>query len=147
MTALPSMPTEPDKNVVSLKEYIDTRFHAFEENMATHLASLEKAVAAALNSQAVAIVKAEQATDFRLASMNEFRKTVEDQSNKQATKIELDALRSELIAEMKAIRSESNAKIEADRNARDIESKAMWKVIYGLATAVAVVQAILQFTP
>lgn len=136
MPDLPSMPTEPDKNVISLKEYIDTRFHAFEENMAVHLESLEKAVAAALNSQATALIKAEQATEYRLAGMNEFRKAIEDQSNKQATKIELDAMRNAL-----------EAKIEGIRLAHETEAKSMWKVIYGLATAVAVVQAILQFTP
>lgn len=107
------MPTESDKNVISLKEYIDTRFHAFEENMAVHLASLEKAVAAALNSQATALVKAEQATEYRLAGMNEFRKAVEDQSNKQATKSEVDALRSILEAKIERVAAEHGAELKA----------------------------------
>lgn len=56
--------------VATLKDYTDRRF---KDN--------QKAVDAALVSQEKAIIKAETATEKRFESVNEFRKTLSDQTN------------------------------------------------------------------
>lgn len=147
MPELPSIQPEHGGTIITIKEYVDTRLHASEEMLDQKITSLEKKIDTAISNQATALLKAESATEYRLEGMNEFRKTVEDQSNKQATKTELDSLRETFYAEIKAVRDAYDAKIEGIRIAADNENKTMWKVIYGLAAAVAVIEAILKISP
>jgi len=64
---------------VSLKEYFDNKFDDLEEKINLQFT---------LNNQA--LDKAENTTNLRLESMNEFRNAMKDQSNKYMTKDEYE---------------------------------------------------------
>jgi hypothetical protein len=97
---------------VSWRTYVDAQDKAVTDVTNARLDGIDRAIKVALDANSVAILKAEQATEYRLAGMNEFRKAVEDQSNKQATKTELQALHSTFDAEIKALRDAHGAEIK-----------------------------------
>lgn len=66
--------------LVSLREYVDMRFHAAERSVENRFVAQEKAVAAALDAADRAVSKAEAATERRLEGMNEFRAALSDNS-------------------------------------------------------------------
>jgi len=66
--------------LVSLREYVDMRFHAAERAVETRFVAQEKAVGAALEAADRAVTKAEAATERRLEGMNEFRAALSDNS-------------------------------------------------------------------
>lgn len=122
--------TEPSsspagENYVTLRVYFDGRIDNLEKLVNTRLEANALAVTAALRSNQMAIDKAEATVNERLQLMNEFRAAMKDQAAQYVTQSMLEA---------------RDARYEA-------ENKTMWKFIYGLATAIAVIQAILQFTP
>jgi ABC-type transporter Mla subunit MlaD len=63
---------------ITLREYVDTRFHDQEKAVGTALAAQKEAVAAALAAADRAVAKAETAADKRFESVNEFRATLAD---------------------------------------------------------------------
>lgn len=144
--------------VVKLRDYFEMRITGVDEKSVMRVEALAKELSIALRANAIAIDKAEASVEKRLVSMNEFRATLSDQTATFATRNSIEALkvsldeRSQAIqntmsAEIKALRAELLAEVGSIRNASQIETKAMWKIIYGLATAVAVIQAIMRFTP
>jgi len=66
----------PD-DVISLRQYVDSRFDAQDRAVATAMSAAEKAVAAALMAAEKAVVKQENATEKRFENTNEWRNTVE----------------------------------------------------------------------
>jgi hypothetical protein len=63
---------------ISLREYVDTRFHDQEKAVSTALAAQKEAVAAALAAADRAVTKAEIAATAKFESVNEFRGTLDD---------------------------------------------------------------------
>jgi len=96
------MTEEDSQHFVSLRTYFDTRINA-----------LQKELEQALKANATAIQKAEQATEYRLANLNEFRASLADQTAQQATKQELEAIRTTTNVRIEALRESHAAKIEA----------------------------------
>lgn len=70
---------------IALKEYFERRLDDLERRLDDRFAWSEQAVA-----------KAEQLMGNRLAAMNEFRDALKDQANRLATRIELEALASQV---------------------------------------------------
>jgi hypothetical protein len=84
---------------------------------------LEKTIDATLKANTIAIAKAEQATEHRLTSLNEFRQSLSDQTKTYVSRQEL----------------------EAERAARDSEIKALQKTFYTVTAALAVIVMVLMF--
>lgn len=108
---------------VSIRDYIDAQDKAVTDITNARLDGIDRAIKVALEANAVAILKAEQATEYRLAGLNEFRQSLNDQTKDYATKAELEALRSTHAAEIKGLQ----------------------KVVYAITGAIAVIQVLLQF--
>ena len=90
------------QNFVSLRTYMEARHNALQKELQT-----------ALHTNAVAIAKAEQATEYRLANLNEFRSSLADQASNLASKQEVDSLRTTFEVRIEALRESHQAKIEA----------------------------------
>ena len=78
--------------VVSLREYVDTRF-----------ASQEKAVESALTSAKEAVIKAEMATERRFENSNEWRNTVETLQRTYMPRTEAIQLNSAVTEKIEAV--------------------------------------------
>jgi hypothetical protein len=116
----------PDPELfVSLRDYIDAQNKAIVDVTNARLDGIDRAIKVALDANATAISKAEQATEYRLANLNEFRQSLSDQTKDYATKAEFEALRS----------------------GHDVEIKGLSKQIYIITGALAAVQVLLQFLP
>lgn len=111
--------------VVGWKAYVDSQDKAVTDVTNARLDGIDRAIKVALDANSVAISKAEQATEFRLASLNEFRASLQDQTGQLATKAELAAL----------------------REAHDAKIDGIQKIVYALTGGLAVIQVALQFLP
>jgi hypothetical protein len=108
---------------VSLREYVDAQDKAVTDITNARLDGIDRAIKVALDANGVAISKSEQAIEYRLAGLNEFRQSLADQTGQLATKAELEALRATHEAEIKGLQ----------------------KVVYAITGAIAVIQVLLQF--
>jgi ABC-type transporter Mla subunit MlaD len=63
---------------ISLREYVDTRFHDQEKAVLTALTAQKEAVSSALAAADRAVAKAETASEKRFESVNEFRGSLAD---------------------------------------------------------------------
>lgn len=104
--------TSNRENYVSLKEYFERR-----------LLDMERATQASLRNSETAIDKAEQATTYRLALLNESRDALKDQTRLYITRAEFDGL----------------------RDATQAEIKSLQRIVYTLTGGLAVIQALVQF--
>lgn len=77
--------------LVSLREYVDVRFCAFDRSVSDRFKAQEKAVAAAIEAADRAVSKAEVATEKRLEGMNEFRAALSDNSRSLMPRSESEA--------------------------------------------------------
>lgn len=102
------------EDAVSLREYMDARLDSLRREMDILLAAANLATS-----------KSEQAIDYRLQHLNEFRDSLQDQTRGYATKNELNAL----------------------RDAHAAEIKALQRIVYAITGAIAVIQVLLQFVP
>jgi hypothetical protein len=73
--------SDNDWTVSTLKEHFDELRAADQRAVQAALASAEKAVSAALTASKEAVTKAETASEKRFDSVNEFRKTLSDQTS------------------------------------------------------------------
>ena len=99
---------------ISLKQYMETRIE-----------SLRREIDIALAAANLATSKSEQAIDYRLQHLNDFRNSLQDQTRGYATKAELEALREMHTAEIKGLQ----------------------KIVYALTGGLVILQALLQFIP
>lgn len=110
----------PDPDV-TWKEYVDAQDKSITDITNARLNGFDRAISVALDANATAISKAEQATEYRLAGMNEFRQSLNDQTAQFATKTEIESIRNEI--------------------------KGLSKQVYIITGALAAVQVLLQFLP
>jgi Flp pilus assembly protein TadB len=89
--------SDPLWNVATLKALLDERdlryqqrFDSSQEALTAALTAAEKAVAAALAAAKEAVIKAENASEKRFESVNEFRGALTDQAGKMLTRTEAD---------------------------------------------------------
>lgn len=80
----------------TLKEYVDTQFAAIIRLLDERKDAQQQAIAAALASVKEAIQKAENATERRFDSVNEFRQTLTDQATHFATRDQVETLKEDL---------------------------------------------------
>lgn len=76
-----------DKNLhsaegISLKEYVNDKIDNLEKSIDTRFESVIQSTKSALNAADKATTKAEDASDKRFESVNEFRQTLSDQATK-----------------------------------------------------------------
>jgi hypothetical protein len=79
------------------------RFDAQQEAVATAMTAAEKAVVAAMAAAEKAVTKAEAAAEKRFESVNEFRKTLSDQTNSFLTRNEYAAQHAALVEKVDAL--------------------------------------------
>ena len=112
----------PDEQMtVDWRTYVDAQDKAAIEITNARLDGIDRAIKVALDANSVAISKAEQATEYRLANLNEFRQSLSDQTKDYATKTELESIRTEI--------------------------KGLSKQVYIITGALVALQALLQFIP
>lgn len=80
----------------TLKEYVDAQFSAILRLLDERKDAQQQAIAAALASVKEAIQKAENATERRFDSVNEFRQTLTDQAGTFATRDQVETLKEDL---------------------------------------------------
>jgi len=102
----PAIPDPSPRDLLSIiderdRRY-DQRFIDSKEAVNTALSAAKEAVNAALIAAKEAVLKAENASEKRFESVNEFRKTLSDQQTQFATKADLKYL-AEKIATLEAI--------------------------------------------
>lgn len=83
-------------NVDTLKRHTDALFALRDVAVVAALVAQEKAVAAALAAQKEAVNKAENASEKRFESVNEFRAQLADQNKTFATRADFDNLKETL---------------------------------------------------
>lgn len=89
--------------------YVDIQYVSLKEHFEAILRSMEKALDSRFEAQEKAIRVANEASDKRLDSMNEFRATLSDQNKTFATCTEINAFRDMM-------------KLELEKRDADIES-------------------------
>jgi len=77
---------------ITLKEHLETLLAEKDKRDEQRFAAQGEAVTAALLAQEKAVVKAETANEKRFESVNEFRKTLSDQTSSFPSRVELQAL-------------------------------------------------------
>jgi len=85
---------------VTLKEYMDTRFKAMQEEINTKIRSIEKATTLAAHT-----------LEKRLEHMNEFRDALKNQAHQFVTRAELQNMRELIEADIRMLR-EAKAALE-----------------------------------
>ncbi len=80
-------------NLVSLRDYLETRIDALQIYLETRIGALEKATDMARG-----------AMEIRLAGMNEFRDTLKDQTARMPTRTELEAAVTTIERELRDLR-------------------------------------------
>ncbi|HZO69384.1 MAG TPA: hypothetical protein VFB74_30700 [Kribbellaceae bacterium] len=80
-----------EQDEVSLREYVEAMFAERDKAIQAALLAQEKAVEAALSSAEKAITKADVAAEKRFDSVNEFRRTLSDQTATFITRTEYTA--------------------------------------------------------
>lgn len=84
------------------------RFDAQQEAVATAMIAQEKAVLAAMAAAEKAVTKAESSSEKRFESVNEFRKTLSDQTNSFLTRAEFNVQHSGLSEKIETASSRIN---------------------------------------
>jgi hypothetical protein len=97
-----------DWTVDTLKEHIDQRFDDNKLALDAALASADRATSAALASSKEAIVKSEAAAEKRFESVNEFRKTLTDQTASFMPRSEVETRMSALSEKVSGITDRLN---------------------------------------
>lgn len=133
--------------VVKLRDYFEMRISSVDEKGVMRVEALAKELAIAMRANAIAIDKAEAATEKRLAGLNEFRQSLSDQTKNFATQNTVDGLIATIDAKLETIRSGYQAELRSIRETYDAKLDAQAKIIGGLAVGVAVIQAFIQFVP
>ncbi len=77
---------------VTLREYIEARFSASEKAVDAAFAAQKEGISAALAAADRAVAKAENATEKRFESVNEFRATLDNQQRTLIPRAEVDVL-------------------------------------------------------
>lgn len=96
--------------LVSLREYIDMRFCAYEKANEIRFNAQEKAVAAALTAADRAIGKTESATQYRFEGVNEFRAALEVYVKTLMPRGEVEAIISTMREKIDSVTDRVNAK-------------------------------------
>ena len=113
--------SDEDKNTVSLREYIETKF-----------AELEKRLDVTFKLQNEAVSTASSKLELRLESMNNFREQLSDQSKTFVTKTEHDFL----LKRIDDIKDTSNEKIDEVKELVNARPTWITSVIIGVFTFV-----------
>jgi hypothetical protein len=117
-------------DIITLREYVDVRFEA-----------QQKAVEAALASADRAVVKAEAASDKRFDSVNEFRKTLSDETATFLTRLEYEHEHKALYDKVQ----ELTARVSASES-RSLGLAQGWAYLVGIiGVGVALVSGFLQY--
>jgi hypothetical protein len=105
------------------------RFDAQQQALTAALLSAEKAVQTAMAASEKAVAKAENATERRFESVNEFRKTLADQTASFLTRLEYDSAHTALVDKISDLATRME-RSEGRGSGLDIG----WKVLLGAAT-------------
>lgn len=95
-------------NSIHWLKYVDQRFSDNDKAVQAALVSQEKAVSAALAAAKEAVSKAETASEKRFDAVNEFRKTLSDQTNTFLPRPEYDANHTALEDKIQALTDRMN---------------------------------------
>lgn len=106
--------------LVSLREYVDMRFDAYERANESRFTAQEKAVSAALFSADRAVSKAEASTERRLEGMNEFRNALGDYSRTLMPRPEAEGMIKAVTEKIDALTKRVNAKEERSGGRGDL---------------------------
>lgn len=121
----------------TLKAHFDQRFLDNDRAVQAALVSQEKAVSAALVAAEKAVTKAEFAAEKRFDSVNEFRRTLADQTNtfipRTEAHLSLDALRKE-VDELKQTRAANEGQVKGS----DVQMGKIYAAIGGVGAILAI---------
>lgn len=115
------------------KIYLESQIASLRDTFTAQIVSQKEAIGAAIASADKAVAKAETATEKRFESVNEFRKTLDDQSKDMQTKSEANlrftALEERLTEAMRGV----NSKIDTMRASLDQQHDGLEKRLNDLS--------------
>lgn len=135
-----SLKVYEDEKITNLKEYFLALRADDQVAIKAALVAQEKAVAAALSAAKEAVIKAESASEKRFESVNEFRKTLSDQTNTFLPRPEYDANHKALEDKIQALTDRINLS-----TGKSSGVSASWSILLGglggIATIVGLILA------
>lgn len=133
--------TEEEKNswnIATIKEYTDRRFEESDRAVSAALVAQEKFYSATLTANKEAVVKAENATEKRFESVNEFRAQLSDQSSSFMPRVEYDARTAALLDRITKLEMASDFTQGVEKGSSITMAK-IYAAIGGSATLVGLV--------